>query len=335
MKTLQIFMLCASLAALSSCSKDDADSNNCPGEGVIGNEFLSYTYFNEGTPQLSNSPLDENGNIFYDPAFTETVANGVDIVIPGLRIRTAESNFEITGIKIEEKAANEECFVVQNEFNNSQTSFQTAIATVIVLDMSSSLSEDVQDLKSYAKNFANTVVNSSEDSKVAVVFFSDRNSIQTTDFYGSETIQDLNFIIDSYNNYQERTALYEAVKTGLDLLNELEFSGIKSLVAFTDGGDNDSNNPSELLSEITSSNIEKFAIGLRGSDFQEAGLNAIVNQASNFVVADNIIALETIFRTVAKGVVSVYEIRYTRSDQLLSQDESLEIRFSFQSQRIN
>ena len=132
-----------------------------------------------------------------------------------------------------------------------------------------------------------------------------------------------------FSNYQERTALYEAVQTGIELLEDLDFDGIKSLVAFTDGGDNDSNNPSALLNQINSSNIEKFAIGLRGTDFQESGLEAIVNEASNFVVADNIIALERIFRIVAKGVVSIYEIRYTRSDQLLSEEEQIEIRFSF------
>lgn len=317
-----------------SCSSDDS-SSNCPGQGVIGNETLSYEYFNSGTPNVTNTPIEEDGNIFYENAFAEPVSNGVDIVIPGVRIRTETSNFEITRIKIEEKAAGESCYVTQNEFNNAQTSFQTDIATVLVLDMSTSLSANIEDLKTYAKNFANTVVNSSSNSTVAVVFFSDRDAILSTQFFTSNDIQTLDFIIDNFNNFQERTALYQAVQTGIELLENLDFDGIKSLVAFTDGGDNDSNNPSELLNQINSSEVEKFAIGLRGSDFQEAGLSAIVNQPSNFVVADNIVALENIFRTVAKGVVSIYEIRYTRSDQLLSENEKIEIRFSFDTERIN
>ena len=121
----------------------------------------------------------------------QPVDNGVDIVIPGVRIRTESSNYEITRIKIEEKAAGEECFILQNEFNNAQSSFQTDIATVLVLDMSSSLSENIEELKEYAKNFATTVVNSSDNSQVAVVFFSDRDAILSTGFYTSSNIQQL------------------------------------------------------------------------------------------------------------------------------------------------
>lgn len=334
MKTTYNLTAAILVVLIFSCSSDDA-SSNCPGQGIIGNESLSYEYFNSGIPNVTSTPIEENGNIFYESAFTESVSNGVDVVIPGVRIRTETSNFEITRIKIEEKATGESCYVTQNEFNNAQTSFQTDIASVLVLDMSTSLSENIEDLKTYAKNFANTVVNSSANSTVAVVFFSDRDAILSTQFFTANDIQLLDFIIDNFNNSQERTALYQAVQTGIELLEDLEFDGIKSLVAFTDGGDNDSNNPSELLNQINSSEVEKFAIGLRGSDFQETGLSAIVNQPSNFVVADNIVALENIFRTVAKGVVSIYEIRYTRSDQLLSENEKIEIRFSFETERIN
>ena len=182
-----------------SCSSDDS-SSNCPGQGVIGNEYLSYEYFNSGSPNVTSAPINEDGNIFYENAFTEPVPNGVDIVIPGVRIRTETNNFEITRIKIEEKATGESCYVTQNEFNNAQTSFQTDIATVLVLDMSTSLSENIEDLKTYAKNFANTVVNSSANSTVAVVFFSDRDAVQSTQFFTSNDIQLLDFIIDSFNN---------------------------------------------------------------------------------------------------------------------------------------
>ncbi|MEM1001546.1 MAG: vWA domain-containing protein [Bacteroidota bacterium] len=335
MKTSYCFVLALLFLVCFSCSNDDDSPPACPGQGIIGNETLSYTYFNSGTPNVTSQPISEGGSIFYENAFAQPVNNGVDIVIPGVRIRTDDSNFEITRIKIEEKTIGDECFVVQNEFNNAQTSFQTDIATVLVLDMSSSLSDNINELKDYAKNFATTVVNSSDDSTVAVVFFSDRDNIFATNFYTADNIQQLINIIDVYSGFAERTALYEAVQTGIELLENLNFDGIKSLVAFTDGGDNDSNNPSALLAQINSSEIEKFAIGLRGADFQSAGLEAIVNENSNFVVADNIIALENIFRIVAKGVVSIYEIRYTRSDQLLSEDETIEIRFSFQSERIN
>lgn len=131
MKTsYQLFMAFIGLSLL-SCSNDDA-SNNCPGAGVISNDYITYQYFNSGAPNLSSNPILENGNIVYDQAFAQAVDNGVDIVIPGVRIRSESNNFEITRIKIEEKAAGDDCFVLQNEFDNAQTSFQTDIATVLV-----------------------------------------------------------------------------------------------------------------------------------------------------------------------------------------------------------
>ncbi len=332
MKRKILFVATSFILVLSSCSKERT-VEDCSEEGVIGNEFFTVSYFNEGTPTVSE-PFSVNGNISYDTPFAENVSNGVDVVIPGIRVRSQTNNFNITRVNIEERGNNEACFFVQNEFNLSDSSFSTDIASVLVLDMSTSLLGNIAQLKEYAKNYANTVVNSSNGSTVAVVFFSDRDAIQSTAFYTASNIGQLNTIIDNFSNYQERTALYQAVQTGITLLDNLPFTGEKSIVAFTDGGDNDSNNPSQLIAEINASDVEKFAIGLRGGDFQESGLREIVSQTSNFVVADNINDLENIFATVSRGVISVWEVRYTRSDQLLSSDETLQIRFSFETEII-
>lgn len=330
MKRFFYCIVVVSIILWSSCGVDD---NNCS-EQTIGNEILTYNYFNDGTPTVSSSPIENQGNITFESAFATPVNNGVDIVIPGVRIRTKNHNFEIVRFKIDEKDSNDECYSFEDEFANDQSSFQTNIASVLVLDMSTSLLNNIDDLKSYAKEYANFVVNSSPSSTVAVVFFSDRDVIESTQFFTSSDIGQLDDLIDNFTNYQERTALFQAVQSGIELLENLSFEGEKSLVAFTDGGDNDSNNPSQLINQINSSDIEKFAIGLRGADFEEESLRSIVSEESNFEVAEDINSLQNIFRIIGRGVISVYEIRYRRSDQLLSTSESVDIRISFESQRI-
>ncbi|SEQ04656.1 vWA domain-containing protein [Neolewinella agarilytica] len=333
MKKFASLFFILTILSLSTCkSDDDVIIPGC--EGTIGDELLVYGYFNDGTPTVTSSPQQSRGNISFDPAFAEPVNNGVDIVVPGVRIRTESNNYEITRFKIDEKKRGDDCFIFQNEFANDQSSFQTDIASVLVLDMSTSLQDNINTLKQYAKQYARFVVNSSPNSTVAVVFFSDRDAIESTLFFTSSTINQLDSRIDNFRNYQERTALFQAVKTGVDLLGSINFDGQKSIVAFTDGGDNDSNNPTELLGQINGSDVEKFAIGLRGSDFQENSLRSIVSEQSNFQVADDISSLEEIFRNVGRGVISVYEIRYRRSDQLLNSTESVDIRISIEAEKI-
>ena len=332
MKTSFLPLALGLLFFVSACKKDELD----PGcDAPIGNESVTYRYYNDGTPTITPDPIETRGNISYDPAYARRVANGVEIVVPGVRIRTDNNNFAITRLQIDERQSGDNCFTFQSEFTNDQSSFQTDIASVLVLDMSTSLQANVDELKSYAKNYANTVVNSSANSTVAVVFFSDRDAIESTDFYTSANISELNARIDAFSDYRERTALYQATRDGLQLLDNLDFDGEKSIVAFTDGGDNDSNNPSALREQIQDSPVERFAIGLRGADFQEPGLRALVSNNSNFTVADDVNALEDIFQVVGRGVISVYEIVYTRSDQLLTSDEAVDIRISTETEVID
>jgi len=194
------------------------------------------------------------------------------------------------------------------------------------------LSRVINDLKTYAKEYAQTVVNSSPNSKVAVVFFSSRSAIQTTRFFDSTTIGELDDIITNFTNYQNRTALYEATKVGINLLEGESFGGEKSLVVFTDGGDNDSNNPSQLKSEIQRSKIEnRFAIGLKGADFRQEDLEAV---GSSTFIANDDSSLRDVFKIVGRGVISVYTIQYKRSTQSLSPGEQIKLRFSMTTKAI-
>ncbi len=330
MKSKVIFLIAIIIISISSkCEDDNAMDNDCTEK--IGDQYLIYDYLNEGIPNISSAPKEESNNISYGVSNAADNGNNVvEIRIPGIRVRTNESNFEITTIKIDEKSPND-CFVNQDEFSTGSTSFKTDILSVLVLDMSTSLTNIINELKSYAKEYANTVVTSSNNSQVAVIFFSSRNAIQSTQFFNSTNINQLNTEIDNFVNYQDRTALYEATEMGITLLDNQVFDGEKSLVVFTDGGDNDSNNPSQLVQEINSSSVNRFAIGLRGNDFRENNLQSIVPTNSNLVIAENSEDLQSVFRKVGRGVISVYELVYNRSNQLLSSNEAIEIRISMET----
>ena len=315
------------LLAAVACKGDDDVQPDCPND--VTWDKLEVGYFKDPDPTLLDN-IRTAGDLQYEEVTAEAVSNGVEITLHDVRIRTPNQNYEIQAYRVSERRRGEECFQTQTEFSNDETSFTTDIASVLVLDMSASLAGTVNNLKEYAKNYAQTVVGSSLNSTVAVVFFSDRDAIQSTGFYTSSNIAQLLNQIDNYDDYQDRTALYQATQTGIELLENLDFDGQKSLVAFTDGGDNDSNNPSQLLQQIQAQTaIDIFAIGLRGNDFQESGLRDIVRSESNMTVADDASALQSIFESVSRGVVSVYTIRYIRSDQNLTREEAIDIRLSF------
>ncbi len=315
-----------------SCGKEDPVRSDCA--EPLGNQFLVYQYFNSGTPTISESPIDESSDVSYDSASAVVRGNEVVITVPGIRIKSDQNNYEVLTFQVDERTAGDECFVNQAEFGTGSTSVKTNITSVLVLDMSSSLADIIADLKSHAKEYANTIVNSSGNSEVAVVFFSSRDAIEVTPFFNASNIAQLNDLIDSFTNYRDRTALYQATKVGLDLLADREFDGEKSLVVFTDGGDNDSNNPTALVQEIRSSDINRFAIGLKGADFRENNLASIVSSEGNMVVAEDSSDLQAVFRQVGRGVISVYELEYRRSDQLLDANEAIEIRISFETKPI-
>ncbi len=311
-----------------SCGDDEPNRPEC--KTPIGSELLTYTYNNPGSPNISSLPINASQNITYGTPRATINGGEVEITIPGIRVRT-----QIDAIQVDEQVQGDNCFVNQTEFRQTRSDFQTNISSVLVLDMSTSIVGIVDDLKDYAKEYASTIVNSSSQSQVAVVFFSSRNAIERTNFYTSSNIDQLHTLIDNFENFQERTALYQATLEGIDLLESNNFDGEKSLVVFTDGGDNDSNNPSTLVNDINASGVNVFAIGLRGGDFRENNLASIVSNASNLVIAETNEDLQQVFRTVGRGVISVYTVVYKRSDQLLSSDESIEIMFSFETTAID
>lgn len=326
MKSVSYILIIASSLLIFSCTKWIL----WPG----GKELITISYSNSASgPVASSTPIDISKYASVDSISAANIGNGtVQIVLNGVRVKSKRNNYQINDgeITIFERESGDK-WEEQSEFNNQISTSKTDIACVLVLDMSSSLSDVVDDLKSYAKDFIDKVVLGADGSKVAVVFFSSSSSIQATPFYSAGSVDILKAQIDNYTDYQDRTALFQATSDAISILDNLNFNGPKSLVVFTDGGDNDTDNPSTVLSEIKNSTYLRVAIGLKGKDFDKEDVSDLASEKQNFIVAKNKKDLKKVFEEVALQMASVYTIVYNRSDQEIS---DIEIKFEFGIKKI-
>lgn len=303
----------------------------------VGNkEFITYEYkfSNDSLPEISTEPT--NKSPFVEVSSSTASHMGSDVVkitVEGIRVFSNKKNFIIDEISISENDGNG--WDVQNEFSsiNSSETLDVHVAAVLVLDMSSSLADLIPDLKTYANEFIDKIVNATPNSKAAVIFFSSKAAISETGFYTASNADILKAQVNDFNMSEDRTALFEATKRGITLLDELtDFEGEKTLVVFTDGGDNDTDNPNEVKSLIDDNEYFRMCIGLKGSDFDEDDLKSVASKNSNAITVKKEEDLRDAFVEVAGTVSSVYKIEYERSDQIL--DEPIEIKFDFKVSKL-
>lgn len=291
-------------------------------------EYFEFDYHNPGTPVIDPQIISSSDFITVDiPSAIDDGTNAL-ITFPGIRIQTETHNYTVEEFRISEDG------FIWSEPNSSNQFVKTSIASVLVLDMSSSVVSIFTELRQYALDFADDVVNSSDGSKVAVILFAGRNNIYRSPFYESSDVGNLATFIDTNVNHENKTALYEATEDAIQLLASDTFDGDKSILIFTDGGDNDSNNPTSIINAIQASDVNRFTIGLRGADFIENNLSQLSSHSSQHVVAESASDLEDIFRIIGLGVVSVYQLTYERSNQLLSSSEKIRIKVECKSKKI-
>lgn len=301
----------------------------------VGNfETLSYHYSNTTSvgPGIEASPYDSTPYVSTQGASVANIsATKVRITVKGVRVSNPRFNFRITEIQPQEYVDGK--WADDKEASKDSSMIKTDIATVLVLDMSKSMVEKIPDLKQYAKNFMDSVTQSTPNSKVALVLFNERTNIISTPFQTKAGINFLKNIIDTFKTFINATALYAASEAGVQMLEKLQFNGSKSLVIFTDGKENASNNPDQTLSQIAGSNIYRVVIGLKSASFEKSSLSKLANPTYNYVVANAPDDLEGIFKDVARQVASVYTINYFRSNAML--DKTLDIRFRLRVEKIN
>ena len=159
-------------------------------------------------------------------------------------------------------------------------------------------------------------------------------AIDTLGFFDAGGLANINSFIDNYTNYGSRTTLYGACQVGINMLDAFSQKGVKTLIVFTDGGDNNTNNPQSVLSSIQSNSYPKYAIGLDGKDFRKDNLKQIASSSDNLFVAKNISDLKTAFDEVSNLVSTIYKFSYLRSKQTLD-PSGIKIKFEFNVEKLN
>lgn len=235
----------------------------------------------------------------------------IEIKIPNLKITIDDTPYHLDDVEVEEEKSSG--WSKQEEFQNVDISTKNKLAVVMVLDMSKSLGQDVTSVKSYAKQFSEDFLNPGHGS-LGLILFSE--NIQNYDF--TTTATTIRSTIENYTDYRNATTLYGAMFKGVEMLDAFSQPvDRKVLLTFTDGGDNNTNNPTTVKNKIIASKHDRYMIGLRGKggDYQEVDLKTLVTEKRNFVEADNLLAVDDAFDSILRMITTTSVINYYRTTQ--------------------
>ncbi|MCB0577719.1 MAG: VWA domain-containing protein [Phaeodactylibacter sp.] len=355
MKTLAIyrlpFLLLAAFAlTFSSCKKDDpakANPDEIPfpecedvtiDDGIILR--FEYTNYQGEQPSVTIIPDKTDKRVKYDTARYTPVREGNKIVItiPNIQLSDRDHNYIAKCVTIEEFDANRpsnDRWFEQTEFKNQREFSETKIATMLCLDVSSSLGADREQVKQYAIDFSSQIFETtSNESYVGLVLFAD--TVIAYPF--TNDITDIENAIAGFPypdlDAQTFTRLSDGIIAGLNALEEADLDvANKVLVAFTDGNDNGSNNPTTNQQIIKESPFPRYMIGLKGKGL-EYNTNYLKGLASNetfFVEANNAFELQQRFNDINELIANIYTIIYNRSTQSFTPgvDEPIKLRAIF------
>ena len=301
---------------------------------------FEYTNYQGQQPTATIIPGNTDERVKYEVLDYTPVQQGNKIVIQIPNIRLSDNNFNYIAqcVTIEEhdpsRPAGDRWFE-QTEFKNQRDFSETQIATMLCLDLSSSLGEDRETVKQYAIDFAQQIFeNTNNESYVGLVLFAD--TVITYPFTNSiEDIEDaLNTFPAPELDAQTFTRLSDGIIAGLQALQQTNLDvADKVLVAFTDGNDNGSNNPTVNQQTIMDSTFPRYMIGLKGKGV-EYNTNYLRNLASNdtyFAEAENAIDLQSSFNDINELIANIYAITYNRSTQSFTEgvDAPIKLRAIF------
>lgn len=355
MKTLAIYRLPALLIVLfvltfAACKKDDPVKGNpdeipypeCEDVTIDDAIILRFEYTNyQGEePTLTITPDKTDKRVRYDTTRYTPVREGNKIVlrIPNIRLSDEDFNYIAQCVTIEEFDASrpsDDRWFEQTEFKDQREFSETKIATMLCLDVSSSLGADREQVKQYAIDFSNQIFETtSNESYVGLVLFADT----VISYPFTNDITDIENAINSFPypdlDAQTFTRLSDGIIAGLNALEAADLDvANKVLVAFTDGNDNGSNNPTTNQQIIRESSFPRYTIGLKGKGL-EYNTNYLKSLASNetfFVEANNAFELQKRFNDINELIANIYTIIYNRSTQSFTPgvDDPIKLRAIF------
>lgn len=251
------------------------------------------------------------------------------VIIDNVRIIDANNvNYKIDSIIAYEWREELNNWKVDVEFRMHYEGIEE-LDVMMVLDASASLGADFYKVQEYAKGFVSKIFENSFKVRVGVVEFS--TDVNTLGLSDNEAI---------VNNYisaiqpGEFTALYEAMNTGIDIL-QLSDAQSKSILTFTDGTDNNSDpqyTPAYLVDKLVNDEnvikVNSFTIGLEGDGQVDAPI--LRTLAANGGVAafpKTIEELGSVFEDFSNSIANVYNLTYVRNQQKIPLSNPAKLKF--------
>ncbi len=229
---------------------------------------------------------------------------------------------------------------VENFLNYSKTKDLTII---LVLDVSSSLGNDVDLVKEYAANFISLMLNDRDPGAVTqfgVVGFAENTSLLNVTTDANAVTQ----FIRGLQENQNATKLYQAMNDGVTLAENAPPTDGYFIITFTDGRNNAWDNvnfedPNSVDERIDNSGIDLFSytIGLNGKSengVDDDALGILASTLPSGTPASTIIEsaseLKPIFEKIAKSIAADYELRYDRNKSFIRTPRPLRFRIKCQ-----
>ncbi|MGB1121571.1 MAG: vWA domain-containing protein [Saprospiraceae bacterium] len=280
----------------------------------------------ESTPNIT----EQNGRILFD--------------FSGVTFKENKTVYQIDDILTERKNS-DGCWIVDNE-NFLSYSFSKSLDIVLVLDVSSSLGQNISTIKDNAVDMITNILTNNPEAKIAVLKFS-RGSVNTN-FSSSISmltqfiLQDAIFNSPDIGNYvlegRNETGLYEAINSAIQLIDASSARG-KGILTFTDGVSNFSfdpqfSTPDNVISSLTNSDISSYTIGYEGN--QNSVEQSILEQIAvngDFSFPRNLNDLDQVFQVFSNSVAAVYDLTYDTNNAKF--DGEIEYRFLFNTTKIS
>lgn len=344
MKCTLFLILTLCLFLNSGCGDD-----NCEDTGKFEAQLhVEYTNSMGGDPNLSestNQSSSEEINII-NPVQEDEVNGRIFLNYPAVTFKNDKDVFTLKDIRLDRKTE-DDCWI-QDDENSLTFEVSKSLDIVLVLDVSSSLGDNIKEVKESSEEMVDIILDENPAAKIAVVkfsrgnvetqFSSDRDMLQ--DFIGSETTFDSpNDPLAPYTlEGRNETGLYEAINKAITILNNSNADG-KGILTFTDGVSNHQFDPTyqnseEIIEEMESLNIANYTIGFEGnqSNIDKAALESIAING-DFSFPQDINQLKEIFEKFSNNVAAVYDIVYETNNSPL--EEPLSLRFLFDIEKIN
>ena len=331
MKIFRYLTAIAGILSLAACGGGNIDPKD-----PKSREFELYIDFwnTQGTnPQIKFDPVNSSPEVKIDfsktfegitvpPKYTNVIIDNVRI------IDNNDINYKIDGITAYEFREDINDWKVDVEFTMNYTQVQD-LMVMMVLDASASLGSDIDKVKQYASNFITKVLTEIPNARIGVIDFSDViNTFPPT----NHKVALQNYIASIKQG--PFTSLYEAMNTGIDILDNGQAEG-KALLVFTDGTDNNSDpefTPAYLLEKLNHPashvGINSFTIGLNGNGgVDKPVLEELATSSGSAAFPNNIDELGTVFEKFSGSISNVYNLTYVRNQQVIPDTNKARLRF--------